>query len=225
MNLDIHSLISENISRGIPFVLSTVIRTEGSTPSVMGSRMIIYRDGKTEGTVGGGALEHLVIDDSKQIFSSGMNLTKTYDLTDKEQGTGMECGGMVEIMFEVFTKRPHIMIFGGGHIALELSKILDIIRFEYSVIDNRKEFAEKTRFPRAVKIYHGDYADFDFEAEITDNCYGVIVTHGHEYDKECLAKLIKTQARYIGMIGSKICLLYTSPSPRDRTRSRMPSSA
>ena len=25
--------------------------------------------------------------------------------------------------------------------------------------------------------------------------------------------------------GSSICLLYTSPSPRDRTRSRMPSSA
>ena len=28
-----------------------------------------------------------------------------------------------------------------------------------------------------------------------------------------------------GLVRSKNCLLYTSPSPRDRTRSRMPSSA
>ena len=29
---------------------------------------------------------------------------------------------------------------------------------------------------------------------------------------------------YSAFVGSKVCLLYTSPSPRDRTRSRMPSS-
>ena len=51
--------------------------------------------------------------------------------------------------------------------------------------------------------------------------YGV----AHRYSSEEAGKAGRVGGAVVASDRDHICLLYTSPSPRDRTRSRMPSSA
>ncbi len=49
--------IAEVLSAGRPAVLVTLVSSQGSTPRKQGARMLVYADGSSEGSVGGGALE------------------------------------------------------------------------------------------------------------------------------------------------------------------------
>ena len=64
------------------------------------------------------------------------------------------------------------------------------------------------RFLEKAKSLSGDIVCFDLEDSVPDK--------EKQNARTLIAKKLKER---------KDCLLYTSPSPRDRTRSRMPSSA
>ena len=53
----------------------------------------------------------------------------------------------------------------------------------------------------------------------------IIIKMEEAKDRGDQATIDRLEAKYPGFFGKPACLLYTSPSPRDRTRSRMPSSA
>ena len=57
------------------------------------------------------------------------------------------------------------------------------------------------------------------ESQLVDSMDAII-----KVDKDSIDKIIKSDDE-INKFRSKICLLYTSPSPRDKRQSRMPSSA
>lgn len=72
------------------------------------------------------------------------------------------------------------------------------------VIDDRSDFSNRERFPSADELHVvSSYAKLPFESMLHNNSYVVIVTRGHALDKEVLAQALKTDAKYIGMIGSK----------------------
>jgi xanthine dehydrogenase accessory factor len=121
---------------------------------------------------------------------------------------GMVCGGDAELYIEVFKSSAEVVIFGGGHIGLALSKFLDILGLGYRIFDDRKEFAAVERFPNAAEVRRIDYNDPVISSgadglNIGKKSYCVIVTHGHKGDKKVLKSLLKTEAPYIGMIGSR----------------------
>lgn len=98
-----------------------------------------------------------------------------------------------------------IFIFGGGHIALPLAHFAKALEFTVVVIDDRKEFASRDRFPAADEVKAGDFTTIIGSIEFhSDDCVAII-THGHQHDevvlKECLSK--KNRPGYLGMIGSK----------------------
>ena len=119
--------------------------------------------------------------------------------------SGMICGGKASIYIEVYLPSARALIFGGGHIALALSKYFDILKFPYVIADDRPEFASSERFPRAdAVILLESYGNPLETIDISDNDFCVIVTQGHGGDKSVLEKLLTTPAAYIGMIGSSI---------------------
>jgi xanthine dehydrogenase accessory factor len=96
-----------------------------------------------------------------------------------------------------------MVIFGAGHISTQVSKIAVIAGFRTTIVDNRPVYANKERFPEAENVHSGEFED-SFEAIVpTENTYLVIVTRGHQEDENVLRWAVGTQARYIGMIGSK----------------------
>src|SRR5436309_10074939 len=84
-----------------PFAVVTVAATTGSVPRAAGSKMLVYADGKSSGTIGGGKFESLVIADALEIMREKKPLLKIYPLREGEPDSfGAICGGEVTVFIE-----------------------------------------------------------------------------------------------------------------------------
>lgn len=128
----------------------------------------------------------------------------TFDLTEESMAEGgLICGGKVEIFVEPIIPIPEMVIFGAGHISRQVSKIATVAGFRTTIVDNRPIYANAERFPEASAIYADSFEEAFQSIVPTDNTYLVIVTRGHQEDENVLRWAVNTNARYIGMIGSK----------------------
>jgi xanthine dehydrogenase accessory factor len=284
------------LEQGESFALATIVSQIGSAPRGQGAHMIVKKDGRIIGTVGGGLLEADVRKKAEEVLHNKESTVIGFDLTGRDVAEmGMVCGGRGEVFigfidgkdkdyfniysemekllkerkrawlvtwlptekteknrttygkqclikqdgglvgvieddpalirqlvertnnFEIFTildnRRVFIelignngtaFVFGAGHVGEKLVPLLSLVGFKTVVLDDRKEFANKERFPSADKIIVLD----SFEKGVTDqeidqDSYIIIVTRGHLHDRIVLAQALKTDAGYIGMIGSR----------------------
>ncbi|MCA9252771.1 MAG: XdhC/CoxI family protein [Phycisphaerae bacterium] len=105
---------------------------------------------------------------------------------------------------------PKLVIAGAGHVGVELAKLAVDLEFDVTVIDDRCDCANEKRLPPPIHIIVGDIEQSLRNHKIDKDSYVVIVTRGHNHDEQALAAVIESDARYIGMIGSrrKIKLIY-----------------
>ena len=203
---DILTRVYKNQQQGIAFVLATIVEGVEKTPGRSGFKLIAYENKTSEGTVGGGLLERMVLDKCEEIFQTKENAFLEFELTETSEGIGMMCGGKAKVFFEYFPQTKKVYIFGAGHLCRSIVPILNSIGFYCIVIDNREEYGNKERIPLAKEVYTVDYFEFldKFEPQESDSV--VIFTHGHKYDFDILDKLCEknVQLKYIGMIGSTI---------------------
>lgn len=108
-----------------------------------------------------------------------------------------------KIFVERLIQEPELVICGGGHISLELAALADYLEYAYTVIDDREEFANRERFPRAKECICHDFKETLAAREFSNNTYYVIVTRGHAADLDCLELVLKRPYGYVGMIGSR----------------------
>ncbi|MFA6844752.1 MAG: XdhC family protein [Sphaerochaetaceae bacterium] len=110
---------------------------------------------------------------------------------------------------ESIMAKPHLLVFGGGHISLALYQLARLQNMEMTVFDDREEFANQERFPEA-EIVCAPFEQILAQKRDISGAYYVIVTSGHSYDRQCLAYALRQQHQYVGMIGSKekIALTY-----------------
>jgi xanthine dehydrogenase accessory factor len=191
---------------GTRAALATVVGGEKGVPGKTGFRMLVYPDGKTLGTVGGGLLEAKVREEALHCLDE--RKTKLLEYTLDEQGSdgiGALCGGKVRIFVEPIEGKTKLYVFGGGHIAIPLVQFAKALEFFVVLVDDREEFANKTRFPQADEIKSGDFMNMTKSLDFHEDDSVVIITHGHEHDelvlKECLSK--DSLPGYVGMIGSR----------------------
>jgi len=95
-----------------------------------------------------------------------------------------------------------LYLFGGGHVSMAVAKAASSAGFGVAVVDDRESFANKERFPMAQEIY-ASYEDAFERIHPNATSYLVIVTRGHKEDMRVLGWAVRTEARYLGMIGSK----------------------
>lgn len=111
-------------------------------------------------------------------------------------------GGFV--LAEPVQKRCTAYLFGGGHVALSTGATAAMVGFQVSVADDRQEFANRERFPAAKEIRVLKNFSQAFEGiAVGPEDYIIILTRGHLHDRTVLAQALKTDAGYIGMIGSR----------------------
>lgn len=123
---------------------------------------------------------------SKMLISHGVN----------------EVSGNRKFYIEPLVRSGRVIVIGGGHVAQELVPVLSHIDFRCIVIDDRKQFANKNIFPTADKVIVGEFTNIEGSVNITNNDYIVVMTRGHSYDYEVLKQVMKTNAYYVGVIGS-----------------------
>jgi xanthine dehydrogenase accessory factor len=97
-----------------------------------------------------------------------------------------------------------VFLFGAGHVSQQVAEVTALVKFRTVILDDREEFANPQRFPKADRIIVlVSFAQAFAGLEIDSDSYVVIVTRGHLYDKTVLEQALRTKAGYIGMIGSR----------------------
>ena len=210
--MTINETITELKKNNRSFVVITVVKVEGSTPGKTGFKMIVESQGKTYGTVGGGAIENEAMNEAKRLMGSDAgNIMKEYILNKNEEVESrdatvvkMTCNGKIWLYYEVEKNLPSVYIFGGGHVGQALIDILVNLNYYIILIDNREEIVDKTR---AKKIYciHSEYDDFTGKFIPAEDSFFVCVTYGHQYDYDILKTLYRRNLvnKYAGVIASR----------------------
>lgn len=114
-----------------------------------------------------------------------------------------------ELILEPVAGQPHLILFGGGHVSKSICSVAAMAGFRVTIVDDRKEYATRDRFPDAGATLALEFDDAFNHLSITPSTYIVIVTRGHRSDELLLERAVGTPARYIGMIGSQRKVLTT----------------
>ena len=201
--IEIYKEIIKSLSKKRRSVLATVINTKTHTPRNVGAKMLTRDDGTTMGSIGGGNLELRIINNAKKLIETGKSQLMHFDLkSSKDKNLDMMCGGEMDVFLEPIIPKHELFIFGGGHVAIPLSKLANLVGFDVYAIDDRKEYATKERFPEAKEVIHQDFKKVFEIIDIDSTSFIVIITARHSSDGKVLGNAVKTQAKYIGMMGS-----------------------
>jgi len=199
----IYQALSEIENNNGSAALCTVTRSEGSTPRHVGSKMLVYPDGHFIGTVGGGDLEHRVLDEAWMAMSDGQPRYLHYNMADPSRGDPGVCGGTVEVFVEPILPAPTLVVIGGGHVGKAVAHLAKWLDFRVAVTDDRPEFLTPEANPNADAFYECKMEDLPEELKINNQTYLVLTTRGVVVDAPGLPPLLESDAAYIGVIGSK----------------------
>ncbi len=294
---EIYQRMAELDREGRRYAVCTVVRTVGSTPQVVGAKMIVDDLGRLTGTLGGGCVEGDAFDEAKRVIATGDTSLREYELTeDLAWDTGLVCGGTMwiwiepgerattvadrdllgdllaasrggrpialatllrkdgrdftpsgrmlvetdgrtrgaidgaldarardvatealrqgtartvalddghELLVEPVLAKPRLVVVGGGHVGLALVRMGALLDYQVTVVEDRAGFAARERFPDGVEVMHDDVVHAIETAGIGWNSFVVIATRGHKLDSHALRAAVRTQARYVGLLGSK----------------------
>ncbi|WDR05036.1 xanthine dehydrogenase accessory protein XdhC [Devosia rhodophyticola] len=195
-------------------VMAQLSEVRGSSPRAQGTFMLV---GETSefGTIGGGTLEYMVLDQARRLIRSGENMTRLDVPLGPE--IGQCCGGRVGVSMDLVTpdiraalvtnaaaddaELTPVFVFGAGHVGRALAKILDLLPVKVCVVDTRSE--ELALLPSGIKSRRVAMP----EAVVREAPIGsafVILTHDHALDfliaQEALSR---SDSPYVGMVGSK----------------------
>lgn len=196
-----------------PTICAELTAVRGSSPREAGAFMVIAADGLA-GTIGGGALEYLVIDRARQVLRDGLG-GETLDIPLGPE-IGQCCGGRVEIAMRVVDSalaskliarlqaqeaaQPDVFVFGAGHVGKALAAALALLPVKLHVIDTRPD--ELTGLPAGVDARAVALPEAVVRRAPPASAF-VIVTHDHALDFLIAQEALRrADSPYVGMVGS-----------------------
>lgn len=201
--LDHTRKVQELLDAGRSFATITLVDIRGSAPQILGAKAIVTESGIESGTVGGGKIEAASIAHAQQMLRTGQSATDfvTWNL---QTDIGMTCGGEVKLFFDVHaaTTWP-IAIFGAGHVAQALVRLLIRLNCHVTCVDPRQEWLD--RLPSDPKLtLHCIESPRELVGQLPVNTFFVLMSKGHATDLPVLAEVLTTRAApFVGVIGSK----------------------
>jgi len=204
VNHEVFAALGEALTRGEEAALVTIVAANGSTPQRVGAKMLVFADGRTVGTIGGGCYENDAFWKAREVLNTRKPVTLKYELADDfAEENGLVCGGQMEVFIEPIEPAPALYVFGAGHVGYFLARLAHDAGFHVTVIDDREKFANRSRFPEATDVVVDDIPAWLERATIPESAYAVIVTRGHRHDLDALRALAPRRLRYLGLIGSR----------------------
>lgn len=197
------------IARGVSGAMATVLERHGSAPGTPGQKLYLAQDGTCIGTVGGGAVEHEVLQALALLAKDpgAKHAVRTFKLGAE---LGMCCGGRLEVLLEPIAGLVPTLIVGGGHVATALAPILAKVGFSVTVVDERDAWAQEGRIP-GVTCVAGDFDDVGKDIDPNGIC--LVMTHDHQLDQRVIEWAIGRGFAFVGGVGSR--------AKAERTRQRL----
>ena len=183
---DLTGAIADAYDGGPSLAVATVVQSERLD---VGSRLVVREDGSTTGTLGDEVLDGKAMEMAHEVMPMG----KTGRIVEDKD----------EVFVEGFTAPALLVLVGGGHVNLQVARIAEMMGFRVMVTDDRREFADKDRFPMAEAVNVAPYGQGFDAFPITPNTAIVVGTRGHHFDDLALDAAVRTSAGYVGLLGSK----------------------
>ena len=197
------TLLAEFKQKQIPVALVTVTKCLGSTPCVVGSRLIVTIDKQIYGTIGGGKLEFNAIDEAVVALKDNKIIESTYTLGPEFEQC---CGGKVEFIIEPMNQSPELFLFGAGHIGVEICKLLVDMPFKVHLIDSREQWFSNLELDESIITHQATETDFKTFMDVVkwgSNTYVLVLTHNHAIDFDIITMALQNETKFLGLIGSK----------------------
>jgi len=204
VNKEVFAAVAAALDRGEAAALVTIVSTTGSTPQRVGAKMLVFGDGRTVGTIGGGCYENDAFWKAREAITARSPQLVHYELSDDfAQETGLVCGGQMDVYIEPIEPSPELYVIGAGHVGTGLARLAHAVGVQVHVVDDREKFANRERFPDASDVIAEDIPTWVARTQLPPHAYVVIVTRGHTNDLEALRALATRELRYLGLIGSR----------------------
>lgn len=166
--------------------------------------MLVFADGRTVGTIGGGCYENDAFWKARDALASGRPALLHYELNDDfAQENGLVCGGQMDVHVDPLEPTPRLYIIGAGHVGYHLARIAGDAGFRVHVVDDREKFANRERFPEAEEVVVEPIPEWLHRTDIPPSAFVVVVTRGHTHDLAAMRALAARDFRYLGLIGSR----------------------
>ena len=201
----IHAEVAQAHAAHRPCALATLVAATGSVPRAPGAKMLVYADGRTSGTIGGGKFEFLVIAEAAEAIREGAPRLRTYPLHEGSPDSfGAICGGEVTVFIEPVSVGESGWIIGGGHCSQAIAQLAKACGFRVGVLEDRAELLATEGFAAVdQRVSDVDAPAFIAGREWTRRDALIIVNRNPMLDKQALdAALRHGVPGYIGMMGS-----------------------
>ena len=195
--------LNEAVHGGQAVALCTVVNTTGSVPRHPGTKMLVFADGRFEGTVGGGETEKLVLQEALAAMADGRTRFLNYELIDVEKGDPGICGGTVTIFVEPFLSAPTVIVIGAGHVGRAVVHLASWLGYRVVISDDREGLCTPEAVPGADDYLAIPIEQVPERVPVGPQTYFVLVTRSVDVDLKGLPPILATGAPYIGLIGSK----------------------
>ncbi len=191
----------DSVEKHQKVALVTVTEVKGSTPRDAGALMLVWENGNIAGSIGGGKVEFYVIQEAVAALKKNADCVFDHSLTP----TGdleMQCGGAAKGFIKIFGAKNRVVIAGGGHIGQKLVELAQFLGFYTIVFDDREDYVNKESLKKADELIIGSYDAILDHVQMDHQTFVMITTKGHLTDIEAVKQVLKTEAKYIGLIGS-----------------------
>jgi len=195
--------------------LATVLATRRSAPRPVGSKLAVSEQGELAGSVSGGCVESEVALAARDVLARGEPTVLTYGITDEQAGSvGLPCGGEIDVGIERVAlseldrlaeeSAPNrLVVFGAVDIAEALCRGAKELGWDTIVADPRATFATRERIASADELLV-EWPEQVLERIAVDEKTAVVVlTHEERFDVPALAGALRSDAFYVGAIGSR----------------------
>jgi xanthine dehydrogenase accessory factor len=176
------------IQTGPPLAVATLLEKRGRELAYAG-RMVVRTDGVAIGSIG---------DADRAQAATAEALRQLPHGTPRVAAFGEEH----DLLIEPVIGKPRLIVAGGGHVAQAIARQALLLDFDVTILEDRPEFADPARFGGA-RVLSGFIPDTLASLDYGWSSHIVVATRGHKLDGDCILAAVKTDARYIGLLGSR----------------------
>lgn len=185
-------LVANAIKEDKPISIATLIQGRDQ----VGDR-IIFDNREVFGTLNSAGLDHSVIEDGRGLLSQGK--TRTIKLGKNGERRMDE----LSVFIESYAPAPRMIVFGAIDFAAAMVRVGKLLGYHVTVCDARSLFATKRRFPDADEIIVAWPHKYLPTVTVDERTVLCVLTHDPKFDVPVLEIALRTNAGYIGAMGSR----------------------
>ncbi len=188
LDWQILGVLQESLQKEQLIAQVTAVGVDGS-----GGRMLVWPDNNHTGSLGSDQLDHQALKLAREHFQTQQNGREIVQ-------TG---SGEADLFIEVFPPPPRLVVIGAVHIAIPLVSMAKLLGFHTTVIDPRKSFATRERFPHPDELITKWPDKALAGLTLDEGTYLVTLSHDDKLDVPALKTALDHPVRYIGALGSR----------------------